>query len=87
MSLIFPAEIVFRQGETEHYVEVEILYDGVREMREAFTVHLKPDENMVAETKVKVYQIHIYHLTVFPFDVFLTAFVHLSTDEQSHNLY
>lgn len=34
-------------------MEVEILYDGIREMREAFTVHLKPDENMVAETKVK----------------------------------
>ena len=35
-------------------MEVEILYDGIREMREAFTVHLRPDENMVAETKVKV---------------------------------
>uniref|UniRef100_A0A3P8SR40 FRAS1 related extracellular matrix 2b n=1 Tax=Amphiprion percula TaxID=161767 RepID=A0A3P8SR40_AMPPE len=44
-------EIVFKQGDTEHFVEVEILYDGVREMREAFTVHLKPDENMVAEIK------------------------------------
>ncbi|KAM9318366.1 FRAS1-related extracellular matrix protein 2b [Pholidichthys leucotaenia] len=45
-------EIVFKQGDREHYVEVEILYDGIREMREAFTVHLKPDENMVAETKM-----------------------------------
>ncbi|XP_068172836.1 FRAS1-related extracellular matrix protein 2b [Antennarius striatus] len=45
-------EIVFKAGDTEHYVEVEILYDGVREMREAFTLHLKPDENMVAETKM-----------------------------------
>ncbi|CAG09021.1 unnamed protein product, partial [Tetraodon nigroviridis] len=44
-------EIVFKEGDTEHYVEVEVLYDSVREMREAFTVHLKPDENMVAETK------------------------------------
>ncbi|XP_061575696.1 FRAS1-related extracellular matrix protein 2b [Cololabis saira] len=52
-------EIVFRQGETEHYVEVEILYDGVREMREAFTVHLKPDENMVAETKMSKAIIYI----------------------------
>lgn len=51
---LFLAEIVFKEGDTEHYVEVEILYDGVREMREAFTVHLKPDENMVAETKVKM---------------------------------
>lgn len=33
-------------------MEVEILYDGVREMREAFTLHLKPDENMVAEIQV-----------------------------------
>lgn len=52
--LSFPSEIVFKEGDTEHYVEVEILYDGVREMREALTVHLKPDENMVAETKVKI---------------------------------
>ncbi|XP_060634878.2 FRAS1-related extracellular matrix protein 3 [Anolis sagrei] len=44
-------DIEFKEGETEHFVEVEVLYDGVREMREAFTVHLKPDENMVAETQ------------------------------------
>lgn len=42
----------FKEGETEHIVEVEILYDGVREMREAFTVHLKPDDNMIAEIQV-----------------------------------
>ncbi|MGH0133017.1 UNVERIFIED_CONTAM: hypothetical protein FKN15_022782 [Acipenser sinensis] len=42
-------DIVFKEGETEHFVEVEVLYDGAREMREAFTVHMKPDENMVAE--------------------------------------
>uniref|UniRef100_A0A672LVH6 FRAS1-related extracellular matrix protein 2-like n=1 Tax=Sinocyclocheilus grahami TaxID=75366 RepID=A0A672LVH6_SINGR len=49
----FPtADVEFKEGETEHIVEVEILYDGVREMREAFTVHLKPDENMVAEIQV-----------------------------------
>lgn len=51
---LLAAEIVFKQGDRDHYVEVEILYDGVREMREAFTVHLKPDENMVAETKVNI---------------------------------
>ncbi|XP_042325617.1 FRAS1-related extracellular matrix protein 3 [Sceloporus undulatus] len=45
-------DIEFKEGETEHFVEVEVLYDGVREMREAFTVHLKPDENMVAETQL-----------------------------------
>ncbi|CAI9615343.1 unnamed protein product, partial [Staurois parvus] len=51
-------EIEFKEGETQHIVEIEVLYDGVREMREAFTVHLKPDENMVAEiqmTKAIVY--------------------------------
>ncbi|XP_029458608.1 FRAS1-related extracellular matrix protein 2 [Rhinatrema bivittatum] len=45
-------EIEFKEGETQHIVEIEILYDGAREMREAFTVHLKPDENMVAETQM-----------------------------------
>ncbi|KAK3521427.1 hypothetical protein QTP70_004449 [Hemibagrus guttatus] len=52
-------DVEFKEGETEHFVEVEILFDGAREMREAFTVHLKPDENMVAEiqqiTKAIVY--------------------------------
>lgn len=47
-------DIEFKEGETEHFVEAEVLYDGVREMREAFTVHLKPDENMIAEIQVKV---------------------------------
>ncbi|XP_037403103.1 FRAS1-related extracellular matrix protein 2a [Pygocentrus nattereri] len=45
-------DIEFKEGEREHVVEVEVLFDGVREMREAFTVHLKPDENMMAETQV-----------------------------------
>lgn len=49
---MYLTDVVFRAGDTQHYVEVEILYDSVREMREAFTVHLKPDENMVAETQV-----------------------------------
>lgn len=53
-ACLFCIEIVFKEGDTEHYVEVEILYDSFREMREAFTVHLKPDENMVAETKVEI---------------------------------
>ncbi|XP_075449299.1 FRAS1-related extracellular matrix protein 2 [Ascaphus truei] len=44
-------EIEFKEGETQHIVEIEVLYDGAREMREAFTVHLKPDENMVADTQ------------------------------------
>ncbi|XP_040196307.1 FRAS1-related extracellular matrix protein 2 [Rana temporaria] len=45
-------EIEFKEGETQHIVEIEVLYDGVREMREAFTIHLKPDENMVAEIQM-----------------------------------
>ncbi|XP_032811128.1 FRAS1-related extracellular matrix protein 2-like [Petromyzon marinus] len=45
-------ELEFKEGETQHFVEVEILYDGEREMREAFTIHLKPDENMIAETQM-----------------------------------
>ncbi|TNN63520.1 FRAS1-related extracellular matrix protein 2 [Liparis tanakae] len=45
-------DIEFKEGDKEHVVEVEVLFDGVREMREAFTLHLKPDENMVAETQV-----------------------------------
>uniref|UniRef100_A0A8C9QQD6 FRAS1 related extracellular matrix 2 n=1 Tax=Scleropages formosus TaxID=113540 RepID=A0A8C9QQD6_SCLFO len=44
-------DIEFKEGETQHFVEVEILFDDVREMQEAFTVHLKPDEYMVAETQ------------------------------------
>nr|XP_020476103.1 FRAS1-related extracellular matrix protein 2 isoform X2 [Monopterus albus] len=45
-------DIEFKHGDKEHVVEVEVLFDGVREMREAFTLHLKPDENMVAETQI-----------------------------------
>ncbi|XP_053702923.1 FRAS1-related extracellular matrix protein 2-like isoform X1 [Synchiropus splendidus] len=45
-------DVEFKEGDTEHVVEVEVLYDGIREMREAFTLHLKPDDNMVAETQV-----------------------------------
>ncbi|XP_036392654.1 FRAS1-related extracellular matrix protein 2-like [Megalops cyprinoides] len=52
-------DIQFREGETQHFVEVEILFDGIREMREAFTVHLKPDENMVAETQMSKAIIYI----------------------------
>ena len=37
------------------------MFDGVREMREAFTVHLRPDENMVAETKVTSPEVPLRH--------------------------
>ncbi|KAM9314134.1 FRAS1-related extracellular matrix protein 3 [Pholidichthys leucotaenia] len=45
-------DVEFKEGEREHFVEIEILYDGQREMREAFTVHMKPDDNMVAEIQM-----------------------------------
>ncbi|XP_076004144.1 FRAS1-related extracellular matrix protein 3 [Genypterus blacodes] len=45
-------DVEFKEGDTEHFVEIEILYDGQREMREAFTVHMKPDEYMVAELQM-----------------------------------
>uniref|UniRef100_A0A8C9VAQ1 Fras1 related extracellular matrix 3 n=1 Tax=Scleropages formosus TaxID=113540 RepID=A0A8C9VAQ1_SCLFO len=45
-------DVEFKEGEKEHFVEVQVLYDGQREMREAFTVHMKPDEYMVAETQM-----------------------------------
>lgn len=48
----FP-DIEFKQGDKQHVVEVEVLFDGVREMRETFMLQLKPDENMVAETQVR----------------------------------
>ncbi|XP_077984509.1 extracellular matrix protein 3-like [Glandiceps talaboti] len=37
---------------TQHIIEVEVLYDGESEMRESFTLLLKPDENMIAETQM-----------------------------------
>lgn len=44
-------------------MEIEILYDGQREMREAFTVHMKPDDNMVAEIEVTLRPHSKYALT------------------------
>ncbi|XP_030632073.1 FRAS1-related extracellular matrix protein 2b isoform X1 [Chanos chanos] len=52
-------DIEFKEGDTQHFVEVEIIYDNIREMREAFTIHLKPDENMVAETQMSKAIIYI----------------------------
>ncbi|XP_035282659.1 FRAS1-related extracellular matrix protein 3 [Anguilla anguilla] len=52
-------DVQFKEGETEHVVEVQVLYDGQREMREAFTLHMKPDENMVAETQMNKAIIYI----------------------------
>lgn len=46
------SDVEFKAGDEQHSVEIEVLYDGEREMREAFTVHMKPDDNMVAEIQV-----------------------------------
>ncbi len=54
MSLFaWPYRCGVKEGETEHVVKIQVLYDGQREIREAFTVHMKPDEYMVAETQVR----------------------------------
>ncbi|XP_074131849.1 FRAS1-related extracellular matrix protein 3 [Sminthopsis crassicaudata] len=52
-------DIEFKEGETEHFVEIEVLYDGIREIRETLTIHLKPDENMVAEIQMNKAIIYI----------------------------
>ncbi|KAI5930317.1 FRAS1-related extracellular matrix protein 2 [Manis javanica] len=64
-------EIEFKEGETQHIVKIEVIFDGVTEMREAFTVHLKPDENMIAETQmaratVYIEEIHSRAGATFP---------------------
>lgn len=45
-------EIQFAKNESRHIIEIEVLYDGKKEIRESFTVHLKPDRNMIADTRV-----------------------------------
>ncbi|CAL8363343.1 unnamed protein product [Lota lota] len=74
-------DVEFKQGDKEHTVEVEVLHDGVREMREAFTVHLKPDENMVAETQVTkaiVYIEETYSMAdvTFPSPPYVVSLLH-----------
>lgn len=54
------SDVEFKEGETEHVVEIQVLYDGQREIREAFTVHMKPDEYMVAETQVRDHHLYKY---------------------------
>ncbi|XP_048840186.1 FRAS1-related extracellular matrix protein 2-like [Brienomyrus brachyistius] len=57
-------DVEFKEGETRRVVEVEILYDGVREMREAFTLHLKPDENMIAEIQMSKAIVYIEEVSM-----------------------
>lgn len=61
-------DIEFKEGDKQHVVEVEVLFDGVREMRESFTLHLKPDENMVAETQVRKLFILFYFILNLTWD-------------------
>ncbi|XP_078683006.1 FRAS1-related extracellular matrix protein 2-like [Branchiostoma floridae x Branchiostoma belcheri] len=52
-------EVKFGKNVTKRIVEVEVLYDGEREIRESFTVLLKNDRNMIAETRDKKAIIYI----------------------------
>ena len=47
-------EMVFSAGQSEHVLEVQVLFDQERETRETFTLHLTPDLNMVAHTQVSL---------------------------------
>ncbi|XP_026776488.3 FRAS1-related extracellular matrix protein 2-like [Pangasianodon hypophthalmus] len=52
-------ELQFTEGQKLHVVEVSVLYDTERETRETFTVHLKPDDNMVADIQNTKVIVHI----------------------------
>lgn len=80
------ADVEFNEGETEHFVEVEVLFDGAREMREAFTIHLKPDENMVAEIQVQYSDVCLF---VTPWSIWIRHLyaLNISTGSTSIWLY
>uniref|UniRef100_H2YPT4 Calx-beta domain-containing protein n=1 Tax=Ciona savignyi TaxID=51511 RepID=H2YPT4_CIOSA len=42
-------ELLFEPGDSEHMVEVEVLYDDEKEIRESFTVRIEADVNMAAK--------------------------------------
>ena len=48
-------ELIFSVNVSHQMVEIEVLHDNEKEMREAFTVHLKPDKNFVAEVQVCIF--------------------------------
>ncbi|XP_028977079.2 FRAS1-related extracellular matrix protein 2 [Esox lucius] len=78
-------DVKFKKGETKHIVEVEVLYDGVREMREAFTVHLEPDYNMVAETQMSKVIVYIEETNsmadvTFPSPPHVVSLLHYDND-------
>ncbi|XP_060078834.1 extracellular matrix protein 3-like [Ylistrum balloti] len=47
----FSRLLLFEEGVSRLEVEVEILYDDMKENREVFTVHLRGNHNMVAEVR------------------------------------
>ncbi|XP_033743920.1 LOW QUALITY PROTEIN: extracellular matrix protein 3-like [Pecten maximus] len=47
----FSRVLVFEEGMSRLDVEVEILFDDMKENREVFTVHLRANHNMVAEVR------------------------------------
>lgn len=83
-------DVEFKQGEKQHVVEVEVLFDGVREMREAFTLHLKPDDNMVAETQVTKAIVYIEETNsmadvTFPSLPHVVSLLHYDDADRTHD--
>ena len=46
------SELIFDVGDTSKEVEVEVLYDNDREIRESFMLIMDPDENFFASLDV-----------------------------------
>ncbi|XP_014777556.1 extracellular matrix protein 3 [Octopus bimaculoides] len=47
-------ELVFSVNVSHNIIEIEVLHDNEKEMKEFFTVHLRPDQNLVAEVKQNI---------------------------------
>lgn len=60
-------------------MQIEILYDGQREMRETFTVHMKPDDNMVAEIQVTQRPHSKYTLTNINLQCYISTHMSMRT--------
>jgi len=48
------SELTFGVNVTRLVVNIKILHDTEAEMREAFTIHLRPDRNLAAEIEVTI---------------------------------
>ncbi|XP_076321017.1 FRAS1-related extracellular matrix protein 2-like [Tachypleus tridentatus] len=69
----FSRELEFGQNVSRIIVEIEILYDEDKEHREALTLHLRPDRDMIADiedSKVIIYiqEVNIVADVTFPFE-------------------